>query len=530
MTPRGAAGLLAAALAASFALPLALGHPYWQTVDDPFFAMIVHGFGVAEAPNPGTFYLAVLYGKLLGAIGTLEGVRAYDAMTYALLAAAGAASAWALWRAGASAALAAAALLVVFAPAALYPQYTVLAGLLAVAGLLVLSTGSGRAAAILACALLIAAGMVRAAEVVLAAAVTAPLWLPALARGWPARGWAIGALACAMLALLASAVVDRAFYAAPEWRQFMDMQPARLLFTDYGLRQYLMGDPLHAMRLGFVPNDLVMVEGWFFSDPRVFPPARLLELTQFVSVPAWWWSNVQRLSEFATPFADESFLAPLLFAVYALWRARARSGWWAMAAFGALRLALLVLGRPNTVRIYIPLLAGILFFALAARPAPAGKLDSPLAAALVVALVVALGVRNAADRAAELAQRDWACRLPPERLYVVWADTLPYAKLYPPFGPPRGSCPLRLYPLAVHSYAPYALEVLRRATGSGDVVGALLAGREINLIGNDWQVDVLRRHLRIHYGAELQWLAQDSDDDRNRVRWYRLSLAPQAKR
>src|SRR5262249_33571060 len=127
---------------------------------------------------------------------------------------------------------------------------------------------------------------------------------------------------------------------------------------------------------------------------------------------------------------------------------------------------------------------------------------------------------------AELAQRDWACRLPPDRLYVVWADTLPYAKLYAPFGPPRGSCPLRIYPLAVHSYAPYALESLHRATGSNDVVGALLAGKEIDLIGNDWQVDVLRRHLRIHYNANLQWQAADGsgDGDRDRVRWYRLGL------
>jgi hypothetical protein len=520
-----AALAVGAALAAALLLPFALGHPYWQTVDDPMMAMIVHGYGIAEAPSPGTFYLSVAYGRLLGALGTPWGFRAYDLMTYALLALAGAVSARFLWRAGAPTPLAAAALLAVFGPAALYPQFTVVAGLVALAGALVLATARTAPGAALAGALLVAGGMVRAAETALVLAVTAPFWL-APPLGAPRAGWwrTAAVLAGAALLLGASALYDQAFYAAPEWQPFMDMQPARMLFTDYGLRQYLMHDPLHAMRLGFVPNDLIMVEGWFFADPRIFPPARLLELTRFVSLPAWWWSNVQRLPEFAAPFANESFLAPLLLAACAVWRARTRAGWWSLAGFAVLMVALLVLGRPNTMRIYIPLLAGILLFALAARPAGATRSEAAVAVAVVLALAAALGVRNAGDRTEELDQRARLCNLPRDGLYVVWGERLAYEELYRPLSAQRDGCPLRLYPLAVHTYAPYALKTLRDATGEGDVIAVLLAGKDLDLIADYWQLHVLQRHLSIHYGRTLEALSPRGSGERGT--WYRLHLMP----
>jgi hypothetical protein len=113
--------------------------------------------------------------------------------------------------------------------------------------------------------------------------------------------------------------------------------------------------------------------------------------------------------------------------------------------------------------------------------------------------------------------------MPAERLYVVWGGALAYERLYRPLAAPGDGCALALYGLGVQSYAPYALERLRAATGAGDVVQVLLDGKEIDMLANRWQVDVLGRHLRIHYRRKLDWRLLGGDGDGGS--WFRLRVA-----
>jgi hypothetical protein len=509
---------IAAGLLAAFALPLAFGQPYWQENDDAFMAMVAHGYGVNAAPSIALLFSSVLYGTLIQSVGaSIAGAQTYGVFSYVLLAAAAGAAAYALRRAGVGGALGAAALLIVFAPVVLYPQFTVVAGFLVVSGALVLATDGRWPAAAAAAGLFALGALVRVGEAGLTLLFILPFLVPML-RSAPR----ILALAVLAAAAIGGVIADRLYYAAPEWEQYVAMNEARVRFTDWGLRQYFFREPLDAMRLAWAPNDLVMIEGWFFADPRVYTPARLNELKNQVELPWLLLSNAKRYDEMMVPFRHEQFLGLLALALFATWRARSRVALWTLAALGAFMLAIALAGRPGAMRIYIPPLAAIALFALIREPRPLARLHAVLLGIGMAVAGTMLGLRNAADRAEEEVLRARICRVPAERLYVVWGDALPYERIYRPLAAPGDGCALAFYPLGVQSYAPYALARLRAGTGAGDVIQALLEGKEIDMFANGWQIDVLRRHLRIHYRRTLAWRLIDGDGQR--ATWFRLRI------
>lgn len=516
--PRGA--WIIAGLVAAFLVPLALGQPYWQENDDAFMAMVAHGYGITAAPGAELLFSSVLYGRLLQVLpASIAGAQAYGVASYVLLAAAAIGTAYALWRTRVSGGLAAAALLIVFAPVVLYPQFTVIAGLLVVSGALLLGADGRWRAAAAAAALFAFAALVRYGAAGLTFVFVLPFLVPML-RSAP-RLAAVAVLAAAAIGGIAA---DRLHYSVPEWERYRAMNDARVRFTDWGLRPYFFREPLDPMRLGWVPNDLVMIEGWFFADPRVYTPARLNHLADQVSTPFLVLSNAKRYDEALVPFTHEQFLALLAFALFAAWRARSRVALWALAALGAVMLGIFLAGRPGAMRIYIPPLAGIALFALTMAPRPLARFHAILLGIGMTVAGTALGFRNAADRSEEELLRSRVCRVPADRLYVTWGDALPYERIYRPLAPPGDGCALPFYPLGVQSYAPYALERLRTATGAPDVIQALLDGKEVDMFANGWQVDVLRRHLRIHYQRTLAW--QLVEGDGKRATWFRLRLRP----
>jgi uncharacterized membrane protein len=503
---------LAAAVVVAFGLPLTVAQPYWQEIDDAAMAMVAHGYGITAAPSRALIFASVPYGTLVELAGH------YGALMYAWLVLSAVAAAYALWRAGVAGPLGAAALLAVFAPAALYPQFTFVAGLLAISAALLIVTDRRWLALAAAAALLVVAALLRSEAAAFALLLTLPLWI----GGRSLRAAVAGVV---FVSAMASAfLVDRAYYAAPEWRQFSEMNRARLRFTDYGLSHYFFRYPLDPMRLAWTPNDLVMVGGWFFADPRVFPAGRVAELASQVYIDDFVASNLERYAEALAPFRDESLLALTLLAAFFAWRARSRAAAWTLGLIAAAMIAFWLGGRPGVGRIYYAPLAGAVLLGLATKPVAPRRHDALVIGVVLLAAAAALAARNAADRREEAQARSAICTLPKDRLYVVWGDQLPYEQLYRPLSAPGDGCLLAVYPLAVQAYAPYAVAQLRAFTGESDVVAAILAGKELDMIALGWQIDVLRRHLRIHYGRALQWRLLRGDGGRGT--WYRVTVAP----
>ncbi|MGH8674445.1 MAG: hypothetical protein ACREVG_09065, partial [Burkholderiales bacterium] len=190
-------------LACTAALAALFGalQPYWETNDDVAMAMIVHGYGIAAAPDPATVFQNVLYGRLVQALPEPFGLQGYGVATYGLLLLSFAACCLALQRAGAPRVPAAVALFAIFAPALVYPQFTLVAGLLGAAGGLILCAPASRLS-IVECALgstlLVVAALVRLDEVLFLGVIVSPFLLGA-ARTDRSRRRRLVALACAAL-------------------------------------------------------------------------------------------------------------------------------------------------------------------------------------------------------------------------------------------------------------------------------------------------------------------------------------------
>ena len=498
-TPWLAGGLALAAL-------FAMAEPFWETNDDVAMAMIILGYGISAAPDPGTVFQNILYARLVQALPEWLGLQKYGVASYALLLAAGLSCGVALHRAGAPAVLAAAAIFAVFAPTLVYPQFTLLAGLLAVAGLLVLVAPGAHlsiAECVLGCLLLILGALVRLDEVLLVGAVVAPYVVVAAGGGRVRR---FAALAFAAVIISAAAFVNRAHYAGDEWRDFHAVNKHRVWFTDYGYARYFMRYPLDAVIAGFTFNDLRLLHSFFFADPRVFSPQRFDRATRYMNPLLWMLSNLSPAGELTRPFTHPHSLALLALLALLAWRLRGRQLYWAIGLVGIAMLLAGLVGRAGLTRILIPPIAGIVLLSLAGwRTAwvPPRWLQGS-AVAIAVALAIALGIQNADDRTEARKLRAVFCALPADRLYIVWGHTVPFERVYAPFGHLAMQCPLQFYGVGVYSYAPFALERLRRATDSGDLVAALLQGRELDFLAQGAVVEQgLEIYLRQHYGAKV---------------------------
>jgi hypothetical protein len=505
----------AGCLLALIAVPW-LGSPRWQLNDDIAMAMVAHGYGMVAEPDARLVFSNALYGELLRRLPEIGGIQAYGIATYALLLLACAAICFALRRADAPAAPGAAVVLTAFLPALLYPQFTLVAGLLAAAGVLQVAarpareSGLPRASLALAAALLVAASLVRLLEALFVVAVSTPFLLQA----WRAASGALRArmkIALALTAGLIAACVayDRAQYLDAGWQEFATVNAMRALFTDFGYAQYLVAHSPARGGAGLTYNDLLLLYNFFYADPNVFSAERMTSAARAVPLPALMASNILTFDEkLVDLLAAPHVLALLALVAIAAWRRRA--SWsplaWALALLATATLVALAAGRPGESRIYVPPLAAIALLVLLAPAAREPWLGLRAAAPLAVAAIVAatLAARHAHDRLDADAARAALCGLPADKVYVVWGGIPALEDTYRPLEGRATRCGIRLYSIGVFSRAPYMLDMLRRETGAPHLAAALLAGTEMELLGHRHLVALLNIFMREHYGRPLR--------------------------
>jgi hypothetical protein len=354
--------LLAVVFAAVFmgAMPA-----YWETNDDVSMSMIVHGYGLTAWGSPSIIYSNVLWGYLIGALPDVAGVLPYSWLAMSLLAAIGAAFAWRLRRAGLGGVAIAAVWLLVMARPLAAPQFTLLAGLAAVAGLLpMLASAQAQvrtpARWPLAFAALFVAFLVRLDITMLLTLLALPL----LAWRELARDRAFLACAAVTLALAVLAFwIDRRHYEGAEWALFNAMETVRVPFTDYHVARSLFEQLGPGDWQGLSRNDIQLVSAWFFVDPAIADPPRLAVLLGHLDTVEMAKANVtdavQSRRGLAAPVLAPLLVAALAAAATATRRVRLVLAWVAL-------LAILVVlgqaGRPAPVRVclrdVVPFVAG----------------------------------------------------------------------------------------------------------------------------------------------------------------------------
>jgi hypothetical protein len=489
-----------------FVLSLTVWKPYWQTNDDIAMSMVAHGYGLAAYPSSGLVFSNVIYGWIVRHTPELFDVFPYSVVSLALLFAA----AWGIVyfvadRIG-SRSLAVMIAALVFVPAVVFPQFSILAGLLActgIAGFVHYAHRGGRSALVLSAVFLLLGFLVREQQFYLIVVVAAP-FLPyrAILRDRKLQV----ALAMTVCIAASAKLVDYTYYRQPDWDEYRKLNLLRAAFTDYGGARYFRTRPELLAAGGFTANDIELIARWFFADDKIADPTRLSALLAKVRVADWTLGNLSNVGHAFSALADRNVLplATVVILIFALVPAARKRASISCAVFCLAIGFIGALGRPGLVRVYYPVVGSLLVLTSMAgdiRGIRKGILAGAAIGAIGFAVATTQATNGAMIRNEARMVEDFA-RLEKGRLYVVWGAALDYEVAYPVLVSAARARNYRWFPLGAFSPAPFARARWREEGGKG-LMDRLLDGSSLPIIANDELMTLLGRLMEEHYGRRL---------------------------
>ena len=484
--------------------------PTWETPDDPVAAMGLLGWGVAAQGLVYYPFGGLAWAWLVHGLAPWLGVVSYGVAILAALGVA-AAGAWVALRYATLPALGAWALAVLlFARPLAQPQFTVLAGMAAVAGVLLLAVAPGAGAGwsrLGGWGLLLTGACLRPMEAALVAALATP-WLPW--RAWVGdareRGWVLGAAAL----LACGGALDAWVHADPAWaaRQAYAASLA-LPVCDYHVGPYLAARPEVLAAHGASANDLALLAAYFHADPAVNALGGLRWGERGMAWGAYLQGNMALLPESLGVWTHRP-LWPLLavLGVGGLLAGRGRRRLLVgLVLLGGACLALVALGRPMPPRVAfapVALLAAcaVLEACRALTPEAAGR--RVLVGVLVLAAGAALTLEGRARLAREPQLREaraLVMQLDPAVRHLVWAD-FPFHHAYRVLEREPQLLARRYTPLGWPCVLPNVAAADRDGLGRS-WWQRLQAGEPVRLVATPAHVALLATYAREHAGRAL---------------------------
>lgn len=515
-------GLGAACTAMLASIAVALG-PFWGTHDDVYGAMTSAGYGLTAEPSSRLFYSSPAFAEGLQLLRPLFGDLVFPISLYLVLAAS-AVVIFACVVASVRPAIGVVVSTGLLAPAFLFPQFTVIAALATLAGvLLMFCVDSERIGWRLTAGLsLVALGMlIRFDAVLIVIGVSSPL------AAWSRRSrtrWA-AAIACALVAV-GIASYDR-FGAAvsPEWQEYHEVDVRRLPFSDYHYADYVERHPECLDGVGLTRNDVLLLEHWFYADPTITAPEKLDPVLACVSITRRLRDNLS-LARYAVPDFIRSLpgnmlvLAMILALFYRAWVAVA-----AGALFSAAFVAFSLLGRPFPFHVSYPLAVVVFVLAITHGNSrnPARRIAWLLSIVLVGAMAYSVGTRFMdAVEAKKVVEEDLASIDKFEGLPYVWSGAaIKLDVLYQPFDlANRGKGSWIFLGALYRSPMVQALDVRETCKG---FVACLLSGENVDVFTSTEHLELLRVYLREHHARDLR---VEEPYKLTRLRFFRLSSSP----
>jgi hypothetical protein len=479
--------------------------PRWETNDDVAMSMVAHGYGIAvPGAAPSLMFSNVLWGYLVRSIPAFGGLLGYSTATLAVLLVACAGTTYGLLRLGAGGVPSLAAAVLLFVRPMLFPQFTLNAGMLMVAAMILWCVHSveRRTWLLVASALLaVSSYLIRSQECLLVLVVALPLlpWQPLRSRR------AQMALLAVVCVIAAAAIVDHRSYQTKEWEDFNALNPVRARLTDFRAGDDLRKRPDVIGRHGYTFNDIALMEKWFFVDPAIANPARLdAMLSEAGALPRreHAWANASAgLEALGHPALWVLVAVGVLGAV--LRPSRALFEAWGI--FLAAIVVMGIFGRPGIIRVYLPVVS-----LLAIAPLlHCGRVGSLRRGVLVAGVLLAAAL-NAANVLAESKTTNTAdahararnAAFPGDPV-VIWGGGFPFESVYPVLGASQAAYGYKLYGLGVSTPAPFSVARAEARAGRG-MIARLLGPEGVPLIASDEEMRLLGVYCREHHGKQLQ--------------------------
>ena len=475
--------------------------PQWETNDDVAMSMVAHGYGLAAFASPHLVFSNIVWGYFVSHIPSVAGVFGYSLATAGALIIASSFIFYFMLRLGTGLFLSSLAIALIMCRPLLFPQFTLNAGLLAVAailGLLVNIRCGSRPCLWMAVALGAIGFLIRSEEAIVVFGVA----LPFLAGHRLEDGKTTSiALALLVTVCVGAVLLDRWAYSGNEWQYFKELNAARAPFTDYGAVAALLQKPEVLARHGYSENDVRLVGNWLFVDEQIASPSRLkillAELGPLQMGSFSWQSGINALTSLLHPVLAYLFCTAIALAVLTP-NLRVTIAWvFCLAGLFALGVA----GRPSVFRVYIPIMSLLIVLPLTLIPAKA-KLRRALTAA-VLAVACFGNAKTVTSLAASFDQP--IARLKsttPEKPVYVWGGSLPFEFIYSVLKTNEAFRHTVIYPLGTFSYAPFSALYSKQLASQG-LIEDLKSEQGALMIADANSYSLLDTYCREHFGKRL---------------------------
>jgi hypothetical protein len=507
--------LIPGSVAAAMALVLSLlwfFEPRWASNLDIAMSMVAHGYGGAAVESSRLIYSNVLWGDLVRAIPETSGILGYSVATFGVLVVAGAAIFYGLRRHGVGYIACLSALVLILTRAILFPQYTINAGLLAVAALLLWSVYAqvnDRRVLIVGCVLAFVSYLVRSQEFLLVLIVALPLlpWRTLLSH----RAEKIAFLVL-ISAIAVAAVIDHRAYRGNDWSAFNELNSARWPFVGQGAGERLKQHPDILARHGYSENDIDLLGQYFFVDPSLANPQALKKM----------------LADMGPPAVQDGALVGAWRGVQTLWRS---SQFPPALVVAALLLAAL---RPSWQLAVIGGLGIEVAFALGVRGAPQeGWASEPVLYLLIIGPLLGLGKASTWGRrcatgtllvaaainatyafteSSKLQLADYQTRQTiaefPHYPVVIWGGQFPVEASYPALRVPPAAREYRFYSLGAFALAPFSVSFVEQAQGRG-LTDLLISENGVAIVADTLLLERLDIYCLKRFHGQLQEISTE---------------------
>lgn len=362
----------------------------------------------------------------------------------------------------------------------LFPQFTINAGLLTLAGIIcfIAYGRTGGAGVLIAATLLAFMGyIVRKNEFYLVVGIALPL-LP-----WGAilknRQFKI-ALVILITTIAAAAVYDNYSYRGDEWKKFQEFESARVPYTDYGACAQMIKHPDIGKCHNFSVNDIILLWCFFVVDPKIADPpslkAMLSDLGPMPLLEGSIWNGLNSIKALFSLTLLPIFLPALLIGLMRPGILLALS--WALFFTALFWMGLS--GRGSIFRVYIPILTFQYLISLINLYMPFRGYGSANNGRFFWRRRIALGIGISAIilnfsvllpetmKAAENIKKgqEWITGLPDEPI-VDWGGALPTEDIFPVFATNVGARELRILSLGVSTHTPFSVAHIEESQGRG---------------------------------------------------------------
>lgn len=498
----------------------------WETNDDIAMSMIAHGYGLADHASPQLVFSSVVWGWLVQHTPSLDGVLGYSVAMLCMLLISSVTLLWAMIHAPGNTVPAILLLTLIYWRPILFPQFTLVAGLLAVgAAICWIRAGTSPHLRDAATSRLLWAGsvcalfafLIRSQILILILLIALPLM--------PCKRLFTRSEVRQPLLFLAIGIVlilgaDHVVYQGADWQEFKAFDDVRVPFTDYQLASQLKRLPERLSTMGYSANDLDLLANWFSIDPNIADPSALRPLVAgrlqhlLSDLPSALNNGWQSIRSFWS-----SELRPLLLAAIALLALRPRRTL-LLSWFICLTVFFLIgaLGRPGISRIYHPVVSLLAIVPLvsidtAGRTTP-HPIRSRVRRGITIILLAACTIVSAwstvaASRAYWRHDQDIRNdlkHLDTEHL-LVWGGSFPYESLYPVLKQPQDLRRYRLYALGSFTLAPFSVSFVeeRQQRGANHL---LRSPGGLRVLATTARIELLRIYCAERHQGTLQRLEE----------------------